>query len=66
MTKSAFLIAPCSTTYLNVNYILAGFCGSQNLDMRADEHQFYGVLVDGKQLIRVGLLEPVLLSIMLK
>lgn len=57
---------PLSATYLQVTDILAGLCGPHDLDVRADERQFYVVLVGGRQLIRVDLPEAVYLPIVFR
>jgi DNA-binding beta-propeller fold protein YncE len=59
-------INPLSARYLQVTDILAGLCGPHDLDVRADERQFYVVLVDGRKLIRVDLLEMIFLPVVLK
>jgi len=56
-------IDPHSATHLQVTDILTGLCGPHDLDVRADERQFFVVLVDGSQLIRVDLLQALYLPI---
>jgi sugar lactone lactonase YvrE len=59
-------INPLAATFLDVNDIVTGLCGPHDLDMRADERQFYVVLVDGRRLIRVDLLETLYLPIVFR
>jgi DNA-binding beta-propeller fold protein YncE len=59
-------IVPSSPAYLSLTDILTGLCGPHDLDVRMDERQFYVVLVDGKQLIRVDLAESVYLPMVLR
>ena len=59
-------INPLSATYLNVTDILADLCGPHDLDVRADERQFYVALVGGRKLIRVDLLSMIYLPIVCK
>ena len=55
-----------SPTYLSVTDILTGLCGPHDLDVRADERQFYVVLVGSRQLIRVDLVHVVYLPLVLR
>jgi len=56
---------PLSATYLSVTDILTGLCGPHDLDVRADERQFYVVLVGSRQLIRVDLAHTIYLPLVL-
>ena len=59
-------VDPPSPTYLDVTDILTGLCGPHDLDVRADEQQFYVVLVGGRQLIRVDLMVTVYLPLVVR
>jgi len=59
-------LGPLSPTYLSVTDILTGLCGPHDLDVRADERQFYVVLVGSRQLIRVDLVHVVYLPLVLR
>jgi len=59
-------VDPLSPTYLGVTDILTGLCGPHDLDVRADERQFYVVLVGSRQLIRVDLMVTVYLPLVVR
>jgi len=59
-------VDPLSPTYLGVTDILTGLCGPHDLHVRADERQFYVVLVGSRQLIRVDLVSMVYLPVVLR
>jgi len=59
-------VDPLSPTYLGVTDVLTGLCGPHDLDVRADERQFYVVLVGSRQLIRVDLMVMVYLPLVVR